>query len=558
MKKTNHLILLLLLAGIISACRGQNEDILPNIVDHNLSIKKSPLFTGRKNKGLVNINISVPDTGESVSLHGVKIYLLENSDTDFLESMDIQYFKKGKGNLSQSHFGTTSNFATEQIKLNGSAEFEPGSHVLSFDFRLKENVILEQSFRLDKVELIFGRGQKLVMEAETGFAYRPAHILREAGQDNCHTYRIPGLVSTNEGTLIAVYDKRYKRSKDLQEDIDIGMSRSTDGGRTWEPVKIIMDMGEWGGRPENLNGIGDPCVLYDHTAGTLWVAALWMSGLTPDDMLWWSSQPGMSPKETGQFMLTKSTDDGLTWSEPINITEQIKDPAWQLMLQGPGKGITMDDGTLVFPAQFKADIGKKAIDGGQYTCHSTIIYSRDGGETWHTAEGAKPNTTEAQVVQLANGDLMLNMRDDRNRQVKDETNGRAVATTADMGRTWTIHPSSNSALPEPNCMASLIAADLQFGGEEKQGLFFSNPDNRLTRTNMTIKASLDGGLTWPEEYQVELNEEQGFGYSCMTMIDSARIGILYEGIGELYFQVIPVEDVVHTIEGGTLKYFLLP
>lgn len=73
--------------------------------------------------------------------------------------------------------------------------------------------------------------------------FRPALVLRAAGQDSCDTYRIPGLVTTNEGTLIAVYDNRYNNSKDLQEDIDIGMSRSTDGGRTWEPMKVIMDMG---------------------------------------------------------------------------------------------------------------------------------------------------------------------------------------------------------------------------------------------------------------------------------------------------------------------------
>ena len=193
-----------------------------------------------------------------------------------------------------------------------------------------------------------------------------------------------------------------------------------------------------------------------------------MSGSSPDQMLWWASKPGMTPEETGQFILAKSTDDGLTWSEPINITEQIKDPAWQLLLQGPGAGITIEDGTLVFPAQFKADIGEKALDGGQYTCHSTIIYSKDGGETWHIGTGAKPNTTEAQVVQLADGSLMLNMRDDLNRRVKDETNGRAVSVTKDLGQTWTTHPTSNSALQEPNCMASIIGADLSVNGSKQQ------------------------------------------------------------------------------------------
>lgn len=259
-------------------------------------------------------------------------------------------------------------------------------------------------------------------------------------------------------------------------------------------------------------------------------------------MLWWASKPGMKPDETGQFVLVKSTDDGITWSEPVNITEQIKDPQWQLMFQGPGRGITLDDGTLVFPAQFKEDIGTQALDGGQYTSHSTIVYSNDGGETWHIGTGAKPNTTEAQVVQLEDGSLMLNMRDDLNRKVKDDNNGRAVAVTTDFGKTWTIHPSSNSALPEPNCMASLIIADVNTDGQNRQLLLFSNPNDKNSRVNMTIKASFDQGMSWPEEHHILLNEKQSFGYSCLTMVDDNTVGILYEGVKELYFQKVPLDE----------------
>jgi sialidase-1 len=312
-------------------------------------------------------------------------------------------------------------------------------------------------------------------------------------------------------------------------------------------MKVIMDMGEFGGRSQRLNGCGDPCILYDNKSNTLWVAALWMSGANYDQALWRASRPGMKPEETGQFVLVKSTDDGVTWSQPINITGQIKDPGWQLLLQGPGRGIAMKDGTLVFPAQFKEDTGTKALDGGQYTCHSTIVYSRDGGQNWQIGKGAKSNTTEAQVVELGDGSLMLNMRDDRNRSEKGDTNGRAVATTTDLGKTWNIHPSSNSALPESNCMASLIVADIMMNGQKKQVLFFSNPNSKTERSHMTIKASLDGGLTWPETYQQELNSAIGYGYSCMTMVDENTIGILYEGTKELFFQKIRVNEILNVL-----------
>jgi sialidase-1 len=211
-------------------------------------------------------------------------------------------------------------------------------------------------------------------------------------------------------------------------------------------------------------------------------------------------------------------------------------------------GITLNDGTLIFPAQFKEDMGVTAVDGGQYTCHSTIIYSKDGGLSWQIGSGAKPNTTEAQVVQLNDGSLMLNMRDDLNRRDKGETNGRAVAVTNDYGKTWVMHPSSNSALQEPNCMASIIHHDRVVMGKKERILFFSNPDNKNARINMTIKASFDEGHTWPENHQVLLNAANGFGYSCMTMADDNTIGIVYEGVKELFFQKIPVSEILKGIK----------
>jgi sialidase-1 len=472
----------------------------------------------------------------------LEIVFQDGSRLDGIESFNLKYSSPGTENKEIGLGGAAISAGKALLKTN--LKMETGMHFIKLDILLKKNCDLTTQFILREVVLKFENHKGIIVKPDSPFTYRPALVLRAQGQDKTDTYRIPGLITTNKGTLIAVYDNRYNNSKDLQENIDIGMSRSTDGGQTWEPMKVIMDMGEWGGRSQRLNGIGDPCILYDEKTGTIWVAALWMSGATEKDMLWWASKPGMKPDETGQFIIVKSTDDGKTWSQPINITSQIKDPAWQLLLQGPGMGITLKDGTLVFPAQFKADIGTKSLDGGQYTCHSTIVYSKDQGNTWHIGTGAKSNTTEAQVVELTNGSLMLNMRDDRNRKDKSESNGRAVAVTKDLGKTWTVHPSSNSALQESNCMASIISAEIEIGGKSRKVLFFSNPNDKEARKNMTIKTSLDGGLTWPGEYQVLLNSETGYGYSCMSMIDNKTIGIVYEGVKELYFQKIPLNDLM--------------
>lgn len=537
----NQLIALVCLATAFCSCADIEN--IPGMGDTRLFQPHVPLFIGRDNPQALNLSFTVSGETTSLELRSVELFFSKTGPAGILEAITGN-LTAATGDKTEEFLFGESKTITSPVKLNGSVELGPGTHTLSFSFGVKEDAGLEQTVQVEKVVLRFGKNKKLTVEADKKHRYRLAKVIREAGQDNCDTYRIPGLVTTGNGTLVAVYDNRYNNSKDLQEDIDIGMSRSIDGGQNWEPMKVILDMGEWGGRSEQLNGIGDPCVLYDHHTHTIWVAALWMSGSAPDQMLWWVSKPGLNPEESGQFILTKSTDDGLTWSEPINITEQIKDPSWQLLLQGPGRGIALVDGTLVFPAQFKADLGEKALDGGQYTSHSTIVYSTDGGKNWQIGSGAKSNTTEAQLVQLTDGSLMLNMRDDRNRQDKGDSNGRAVAVTNDLGKTWDVHPSSNSALPEPNCMAGIISADLNIDGQTKRVLFFSNPNHKNQRTNMTIKASLDEGLTWPEEFQLELNEAAGYGYSCMSMIDEQTIGILYEGVKELYFQKVPVSALL--------------
>jgi sialidase-1 len=508
----------------------------------DLKIYKVPFFLQKDDNKLFDLILTAESADIQGEITSINVHYTMQSNLELVA--DLKAVDDSGTILQTGHHIKNEHFLSLPFRL----KLKPGRQTISFLFSGNALEALSTGIEIDRIEIVFADKTIVRVDAEPGYIHRPATVLRAAGQDDCDTYRIPGLVTTNSGALIAVYDNRYNNSKDLQENIDIGMSRSTDGGQNWEPMKVIVDMGEWGGQPESLNGIGDPCILYDKKNATIWVAALWMSGGTENDMLWWISKPGMIPAETGQFMLAKSTDDGLTWSAPINITDQIKDPSWQLLLQGPGRGICMKNGTLVFPAQFKKNVGEKSLDGGQFTCHSTLVYSTDGGQHWEIGSGAKTNTTEAQVAELSDGSLMLNMRDDRNRTDKSENNGRAVAVTHDLGQTWETHPTSNSSLPEPNCMASLISTEILVNGSKKHVLFFSNPNNKFERTNMTIKASLDDGLTWPELYQIELNETGGYGYSCMSMVDENTIGILYEGVKDIYFQKIPVSDFFRVTE----------
>lgn len=490
-----------------------------------------PVLIGKENNPIFRVNIPVTSTDNPAEVRAFKVDLKGTDQLSDIAKVSIFYTSDQPDFSGETLFGASSKIS-KKLSITGKQPLISGNNYFWLSFTLENSA--------DLLHKVAGRISDITVndhpistpEQGPNPAKRLGHALRQHMDDGVDTYRIPGLATTNEGTLIAVYDIRRNSSVDLQEDIDVGMNRSTDGGQSWEPMKIIMDMEEWGGLPQDQNGIGDPSVLVDRQTNTIWVAGVWAHG-HPGKRNWWASKQGIKPVETSQFVLVKSEDDGLSWSAPINITPQIKAPKWHLLLQGPGKGITMSDGTLVFPAQFKDE---------NEMPHSTLIYSKDRGQTWHIGTGAKSNTTEAQVVELADGSLMLNMRDNRGNGPKGRTGtgARSVAITKDLGKTWTEHVTSFKALPEPVCMASLVKHEVN----DQSIMLFSNPFDQYNRKHITIKVSEDEGLTWPEKYHTLIDEGHGRGYSCMTSIDDQTIGILYEGSqADLVFQKIRLSEL---------------
>lgn len=403
-----------------------------------------------------------------------------------------------------------------------TANLQPGIHYIWLSVVLKNDALLNNKIELHANKLIDASSKDLTIDQGPSVYTKLTGVaVRKAGDDNVNTYRIPGIVQTDRGTLLAVYDIRYTGSGDLPGNIDVGLSRSTDNGKTWEPMKVIMDMGA----PHDNNGIGDPAILFDPVTKKIFVAALWSKGNRSIA----GSIGGISPDSTGQFVLVSSTDDGVTWSAPYTITPQIKEPAWKIFFNGPGNGIAMQDGKLVFAAQYWTSSNVP---------YSTIIYSDNQGSTWKgKILGPKSNTTESQVVETTPGTLMLNMRDNRG-------SFRSVATTSNLGTSWTEHSTSYNTLPDPVCMGSLIKAKVNVNGTLKDVLFFSNPNSSSGRVNITIKASLDLGQTWLPANQLLIDERQCYGYSSLTKIDDNTIGILYEGTKDLYFVKVAVNEII--------------
>lgn len=487
------------------------------------------------------LNDVVLKFGKDVNLSEIQAVKLYYSGTEALQDRDKKRFSPvnyissntpGKtlaANPSYSIMKARVNQLKNEIVLKGDQKLFPGINYFWVSLQMKPGASLASKVTVD-VASVTVDGKKAILDvvSQKGIEHRMGVGVRHAGDDSSAAFRIPGLVTTNKGTLLGVYDVRYNSSVDLQEHVDVGLSRSTDGGKTWEKMRLPLAFGEFDGLPAGQNGVGDPSILVDTKTNTIWVVAAWTHGMG-NQRAWWSSHPGMDLNHTAQLVLAKSTDDGKTWSAPINITEQVKDPSWYFLLQGPGRGITMQDGTLVFPTQF--------IDSTRVP-NAGIMYSKDGGKTWKMHNYARTNTTEAQVAEVEPGVLMLNMRDNRG-------GSRAVAITKDLGKTWTEHVSSRKALQEPVCMASLISVKAKDNVLNKDLLIFSNPNTTKGRHDLTIKISLDGGVTWLPEHQLLLDEGENWGYSCLTMIDKETIGILYESsVAHMTFQAVKLKDVV--------------
>ncbi|MFK7769647.1 MAG: exo-alpha-sialidase [Mariniblastus sp.] len=498
-----------------------------------------PALVGNPHVALVKLKIETSGWLAPISIEEIVGDLKGTTDVSCFSQIGI--IKAGKNFDAKSKKSLPAKIenpkSVASFSITGeSIELDEGTNYLWLVGKLKPNTNIDHFVGARISKVTFSNSNEIKIDAPRSIQ-RTGVALRQSGDDNVHTYRIPGLATTNKGTLIGVYDVRYDGGKDLPGNIDVGMSRSTDGGNSWQPMKVIMDMGnnaKWNG-----DGIGDPSILVDSETGTIWVSATWSHG----NRSWNGSGPGLTPEETGQWMLTKSDDDGLTWSKPINITEQVKKPEWCFLLQGPGKGITMADGTLVFPAQYQ-DPPNKTDEIANRLPHSTFIYSRDHGKSWATGTGAWDDTTESQIVELSDGELMLNCRFNR-------ASNRVVMTTADMGKTWAKHLTSQEALIEPRaCMASLINVGRELSKRKLKGfdnnfLLFSNPESLSGRNHITIKASKDSGESWPGVHSLLLDEQNSRGYSCLSMIDSETVGILYEGSqSDLTFQRVKIKDIL--------------
>lgn len=297
-----------------------------------------PVLKGMDSNPLLRVLIYIPEGDKEITFKKIAAKL-NPAGLQSVEKIDV-YFTDQEPLFSAKNKLTTINPIAVNMGIEVNIKLKPGMYYIWFSAKLKDQADIDSKIEFHVNQMEDTNAKKYTVKEEgQGFVKRLGIAVKKAGENGINTFRIPGIATTDKGSLITVYDIRYKNSGDLPGNIDVGMSRSTDGGKSWEPMKVIMDMGE----PNENNGVGDPAVLFDPVTKKIWVAALWSKGNRSIA----GSKPGLSEDVTGQLVLVSSDDDGLTWSAPKSITKNVKDPAWNLFFNGPGSGIAMADGKLV-------------------------------------------------------------------------------------------------------------------------------------------------------------------------------------------------------------------
>jgi sialidase-1 len=284
--------------------------------------------------------------------------------------------------------------------------------------------------------------------------------------------RIPALVMTKRGTLLAFCEGRIATASDWA-DMDMLMRRSTDHGRTWEPVVVIAP--RQGGKPTS-----NPTPIVDNE-GTIHL---------------------LYQRDYARAYYIFSKDDGKTWSAPADITYAFDafkpEYDWKVLAPGPGHAIQLNNGRLVAPVWLSDPDRLVPHRSHGPSCVATV-YSDDLGKTWkrgaivanNSPELKSPN--ESMLVQLDDGRVMINMRN------PSDIRQKSISYSPDGISNWS-KPVFDEELFEPVCMAGLIKVPSE-NSQTKSLLIFSNPDSRdipkHPRRNLTIKASYDEGQTWP-------------------------------------------------------------
>lgn len=362
-----------------------------------------------------------------------------------------------------------------------------------------------------------------VMAAHLSIAQTPVFV---SGSDGYKSFRIPAIVATPSGDLLAFAEGRVGGSGDFG-DIDIVMKRSGDKGKTWSKLLVVATY--------NDLQAGNPAPVFDLTDPAFPKGRLFLFYNTGNH------HEGEVRKGNGlrEVWFKTSADNGATWGEPVNITTQVHRPKqpsvnaaynfpedWRSYANTPGHALQLTEGKfkgrIYIPANHSAGDPKPHF--ADYQAHG--FYTDDHGKTFKLSETiATEGGNEATAAELSGGRLMFNARNQ-----KGDVRARIVAVSTDGGAKWdTTYFDKN--LPDPVCEGALLNIGARGG---KNILAFCNAADTRSRDNLTLRISFDDGKTWAQQYLVDKSQagEKDFtAYSDIVKTGKETIGVLYERDG---------------------------
>lgn len=331
--------------------------------------------------------------------------------------------------------------------------------------------------------------------------------LEQSGDQGVHTWRIPALAVAKDGTLVAAYDARNDSSGDLPGNVDVVVRLSPDNGRTWSPLRRVVDF-------DGGDGGGDPSLLADHRTGRLFL----FYAYGPQGIGMWQSNGDRNPdsRKAMHPHVIWSDDNGRTWQGPHNLIAEIKPEGSRGIFATSGHGIQLSRhskyaGRLIQPYAW--------VDAANML-HAGNAISDDHGRTWRMGADIGAGLDENKAVELDDGRVMQNLR-----AFRDQTH-RWVAHSTDGGDRFD-KPFAEHQLPDPRNNGDIIRVhpDAKPGSAEARMLLFSNTADTAARRNLTVRLSCDSGRTWPVSKVLEPGLAM---YSTMAMLDDGTVGILYE------------------------------
>lgn len=473
----------------------------------NVSLVQESRKIGRANDNEVLLRAAVSFGGENASINdnSLSFSLQGTSDVDDVKSVKIY------------STGTSPVFDNRDLQNAVLlADVEPSLDVT--DCQINAEIVSGVNYLWITVEMADDATEGNVIDAELYSVSTPsqtfeivnpspsgdreiilAHtLLFQPGDYNSTNYRIPGVITAKDGSIVAVTDKRKYNQGDLPEDIDIVCRRSTDGGHTWsEPYTIAQGTGY-------NHGFGDCVLAWTNDDNGL------IAGFVGGVGLWNST-----PSNPIRSYIARSYDNGQTWTEPEDITDFIfgsncvvpEHRTWRASFFGSGNGLITSTGRIMFVAAIRETTAQ--------SLSNYAVYSDDNGITWHVSGRASVSGDEAKVTELVDGRILMSIRHNGKRWYNISNDG---------GETWQSSTSTWNDITAPACNGDMIRYTSVNQGFNKNRLLHSVPFGS-SRTDVSVYISYDEGETWPVRKCIV---PYSSAYSSLCVLPDGTIGLYVE------------------------------